>query len=187
MKLRANKNNGMTKFSDISIEKPRSESTPSILETWRKRKPTEQVGRNRRGGNRLCIRRRSSAAGRVIDFHGASSLVNHKSKLTPIITSKLYTPARRAGTDERAAEQGGGERGGHQASVSSIPRTRLNGVANRRHWKVSRGVIYPTSCRRLPTGRGCRDYLLIYLFNEYKWFLRRWMDKLLSNLSVHYV
>lgn len=113
MKLRANKNNGMTKFSDISIEKPRSESTPSILETWRKRKPTEQVGRNRRGGNRLCIRRRSSAAGRVIDFHGASSLVNHKSKLTPIrvnYTRRHDEPERTSGQPSKAAERGAATR-----------------------------------------------------------------------------
>lgn len=102
----------------------------------------------------MCIQR-SNAAGRIIDFHGASSLVNHKSKLTPIRVN--YTPVRRAGTDEQASERARRwrERGGRrQPSVSSIPRTRLNGVANRRHWKVSRGVIYPTSCRRLPTGRG---------------------------------
>lgn len=110
MKTRVNKNNGTTKSSGVSIGQTRSESPYSRR---RKRKPTEQVGRNDRGGNRLCIRRRSSAAGRVIDFHGASSLVNHKSKLTPIRVNYIRRhdePERTSGQPSKAAERGAATR-----------------------------------------------------------------------------
>lgn len=61
----------------------------------------------------MCIQR-SNAAGRIIDFHGASSLVNHKSKLTPIRVN--YTPVRRAGTDEQASERASERCGGEWVS-----------------------------------------------------------------------